>query len=62
MITEAEETAYGKESALTHLFSIVSAGESFGVVSMYEVAALNAGATMEETERTIRAAKERRAA
>ena len=55
--TEADESNYGKHSALTNLFLIVCSGESMGVIAMYERAALKQGATLDETELTIRTAR-----
>lgn len=56
-ITEAHETSFGKQSALTHLRYQVLQGESMGVIAMYERAALDAGATLSETEFTITTAR-----
>lgn len=56
MITEADEAAHDKVSALRNLRAQVLAGEGQGVVSMYERAAWNEGATVAETEAVIVAA------
>lgn len=62
MIEEADEACYGKQSALTNLALIVQQGETMGVIDMYERAAWRNGASVAETEFTIRTARaERRA-
>lgn len=53
-MTEADEAAKDKATALENLREQVQKRESAGVVDMYERAAWNAGATVEETERARR--------
>lgn len=49
-VTEADEAATSKQTALDNWREQVSKGESQGVVDMYERAALAAGATVDELE------------
>jgi hypothetical protein len=59
-ITEADEAANNsKELALLNLTEQVAKGETMGVISMYEVAALELGATLAETEAAIANGRER---
>jgi len=53
-ITEADEAATSKAVALSNLREQVIKQESRGVIDMYERAALNAGATVAETEAILR--------
>jgi hypothetical protein len=48
--TEADEGATSTERALENLAYQVQAGESMGIISMYEMAALNAGCTHAQVE------------
>jgi hypothetical protein len=56
-ITEADEAATDKETALRNLFSQVVHDETMGVIAMYERAAWNAGATPGETDEIIQKAR-----
>jgi hypothetical protein len=56
--TEADEAAGGsKTRALARLGEQVRAGETMGVIAMYERAALNLGASLTETEDVMRQAR-----
>jgi hypothetical protein len=55
-ISEADEVAFTKKTALENLQDQVIKNESEGIVAMYERAAWRAGATVRETETTIREA------
>lgn len=52
-VSEADEAASNKWTALENLKSQVVKGESYGVIDMYERAAWGAGATVKETEAAI---------
>lgn len=53
-ITEADEAATSKGVALYNLRAQILHGETEGVIAMYERAAWRAGASVAETEQTIR--------
>lgn len=53
-VTEADETAVDKETALYNLWAQVAMKETEGVIAMYERAAWGAGATVRETEEILR--------
>jgi len=54
IISEADEAAEGnKELALKNLEYQVVNKEPIGIISLYEIAALNCGATLSETEAII---------
>lgn len=61
MVSEADEAATDKATALANLREQVAKGESMGVVAMYERAAWHAGASVVETEAAMKAGRERRA-
>ncbi len=52
-VTEADESATSKEAALRALEAQVMKNETHGIIAMYEMAALEAGATVAETEAII---------
>lgn len=56
-ITEADESATSKQRAIENLKSQVYKGESVGVIDMYEQAALNSGASVQEIEQAMKEAK-----
>ncbi len=56
-ITEADEAATDKETALRNLESQVIKGETPAIIDMYERACWNVGATVGETEAVIRRAR-----
>lgn len=53
-ITEADEAASDKETALRNLEAQVTQNETPAIIDMYERAAWKAGATVDETEAVIR--------
>ena len=53
-VSEADEAASDKATALYNLTAQVVKGESMGVIDMYERAAWGAGATVAETESAIK--------
>lgn len=53
-VTEADEQATDKATALKILAYMVSENESAAIVDMFERAAWGAGTTVEETEAVIR--------
>ena len=59
--TEADEACHGsRERALSNLAYQVEQGETMGIIGMYEQAAWRAGASVRDTESTIRSARNRR--
>lgn len=56
-ITEADESATDKETALRNLESQVIKGETPAIIDMYERAAISCGATVAECEAIIRSAR-----
>lgn len=54
-VTEGDEAAADKETALANLREQAAKGETQGVVGMYELAAWKVGATPQETEQAIKA-------
>jgi hypothetical protein len=52
-ITEADESATSKTRALANLHEQVLNGETMGIVSMYELAAMSAGANFYEVWATV---------
>jgi hypothetical protein len=54
MITEADEAATDKRTALDNLGDQIAKGETAGVIAMYERAAWGAGASVAETEAVFR--------
>jgi hypothetical protein len=59
-ITEADEAATSKATALENLRAQVASDESMGIVDMYERAAWGAGASVAETDAVLREDRERR--
>ena len=59
-MTEADEAAKDKPTALANLREQVAKGESAGIVDMYERAAWNVGATVQETDAAMKAGREAR--
>ncbi len=53
-VSEADEAATDKETALRNLVSQVRQGETPAIIDMYERAAWGAGATVAETEAAIK--------
>jgi|SRR5678815_4812734 len=53
-VSEADEAASDKETALRNLRSQVERGETPAIIDMYERAAWQCGATVAETEATIK--------
>jgi hypothetical protein len=56
-ITEADEAAKNKVKALYNLQDQVIKEETMGVISMYEQAAIDAGASVHEVSQTMRIAR-----
>ena len=56
-VTEADEASATTTGALARLGAIVRAGETFGVIAMYEEAALRLGATWTEIDAVTRQAR-----
>lgn len=56
-VTEADEAATSIHRALSNLYDQVIRRETPAIVDMYERAAWNAGATVAQTEATIREAR-----
>ena len=56
-MTEADEGSATKADALTRLSAIVRAGETYGVIGMYEATALRLGATWAEIGALTRRAR-----
>lgn len=59
-MTEADEAAKDKATALDNLREQVAKRETAGVIAMYQVAAWNVGATVGETDAAMKAGRERR--
>lgn len=55
--TEADETAKNKVNALYNLQDQIIKNESMGVISMYEQAAIDAGASVQEVSQAIQIAR-----
>lgn len=53
MITEADEAATSKQTALENLEAQVNRRETQGIIAMYERAAWGCGASVRETEDVI---------
>ena len=59
--TETDEASHGsRERALSNLAYQVEQGETMGIIGMYEEAAWRAGASIHDTDSTIRSARNRR--
>jgi len=56
-VSEADEAASDKETALRNLRSQVERGETPAIIDMYERAAWGVGATVKETEEVIQQAR-----
>lgn len=60
-MSEADEAAKGSaDQALVNLYYQVKAGETMGIIGMYELAALRAGASVRDVNRTMERAREDR--